>query len=195
MDRTPRHVLEQGRANAAAAWLLIAVLAGIAVESWLDADLLWAGVSTVILGLALLPPLRFRRARVMVPWEVLLVGVLPVFGWAWDAPVVTAPAFMHLAVGAAALIVTVELDAFTRVRMTDRFAVALVVLTTIAGAGLLALGQWYSDVLLGTAFLTSHDALMQGFTAATGAGIFAGVLYRAYFRRLARRGGAPGAHP
>lgn len=188
MARTPREVLEEGSLNAVVSWLLLLVLAGIAVESWLDPDPLWAGVTTVLLGLALLPPVAFRDPRRMVPWEILFIGTLPVLGWAWDAVVFTTPPFMYLSVGTLALIVTIELDAFTRVRMTDGFALLMVVITTVAGAGLLAVGQWLSDILLGTAFITTHDALMQGFVTATLTGAFAGLLYLFYFRRLAGGG-------
>ena len=68
-----------------------------------------------------------------------------------------------------------------------------VVITTMAAAGLWAVGQWLSDLYLGTGFLLGRGteeeveaALMWDFVAATVAGLAAGVLFEFYFRRRAR---------
>lgn len=191
-------VLDDRRLNAALSWLLIVVLAGVAVESWLEYDLLWAWFTTAVIALAMLPPVAFRRWTVTVPWEVLALGALPIIGWAWDTPLLLAPPLMYLSLGTVALILAVELDAFTDVELTEGFAVVFVAVATIGIAGVMAIGQWLSDRLLGTAFITTHDQLMQGFVAATGAGIVAGVLFAVAFRRLARDrvgGGAADAAP
>ncbi len=98
----------------------------------------------------------------------------------------------YVAVAAAALILAVELDVFTPVRMTHTFAVLFVVVTTVATAGLWAEARWLSDTLLGTQVLLDgrpehviEEALMWDFVAATVAGVVAGVCFEHYFRRFA----------
>jgi hypothetical protein len=90
-----------------------------------------------------------------------------------------------------ALMLAVQLDLFTPVRMNDRFAVLFVVVATTAAAGIWALSQWLSDIYLGTGFLLGRGdphavetALMWDFVAATIAGVVSGVLFEFYFRRL-----------
>jgi len=91
----------------------------------------------------------------------------------------------HFSVAALALIVAVELHAFTPVKMTHWFAVLFVV-ATIATAGAWTVVQWLSDVYLGTAFIESEHRPMRDFVAATAVGIGAGVVFEWYFRRFAR---------
>jgi len=97
----------------------------------------------------------------------------------------------YLAVAAVALIVAVELDAFTAVKMNETFAVAFVAVTTMAAAGLWALAQWLADAYLGTRLLAARGppevvetAIMWDFVAATVAGAGAGLLFELYFRRI-----------
>ncbi len=98
----------------------------------------------------------------------------------------------YLAVAAIALIVAVELDVFTPVRMNHSFAVFFVVIATMAAAGVWAVVQWLSDLYLGTRLLLNgrpehvvEAGLMWDFVAATVAGIGAGVVFAYYVRRQA----------
>jgi hypothetical protein len=141
----------------------------------------------------------------MLPWEVLALAALPVVARAVVAGeriggrTMTGRLSTYLAVAAVALIVAVELDVFTPVRMTRSFAVAFVAVTTTATAGLWAVLRWGLDVTLGTAFLLDgrpeaaiERALMLDFVAATVVGAGAGGLFVLYFRRRDarhRRGG------
>jgi hypothetical protein len=108
--------------------------------------------------------------------------------------VLTTELATHLSVAALALVVAVELEVFTPVRMPPWFAVLFVVIATMATAGVLAVSQWLSDLYLGTTFLLSpgrsedavHAAVMGDFLAATAAGVLAGVVFEWYFRRRVR---------
>lgn len=188
-----RELLEGGRRNAVVAWALTAVVASVAVGSALTGQYLWAGFTAGVLTLAVLPPLAFRTPAVMLPWEVLALGALPVIARAFAVSPLPSRLATYVAIAALALVVAVELDAFTAVRMTDWFAVLFVVVTTMATAGVWAVVQWLSDVYLGTAYLLTgvpeHEveaAVMWDFVAATVAGVLAGVLFEVYFRRRAR---------
>ncbi len=191
MDGTRRsgrvgRLLVEARANALLAWLLVGFVTVTALGSALDGQLLWAGFALAIAVLAVVPPLAYREAGVMLPWEVLAMGALPVLARALATTLPEARVAAYLSVAALALVVAVELHVFTAVRMTAWFAVVFVVVATMATAGVWAIVQWLSDVYLGTAFIPSEESLMWDFVAATAAGVLAGVVFDRYFRRRAR---------
>ncbi|QIB74946.1 hypothetical protein G3I44_12040 [Halogeometricum borinquense] len=194
-----RSVVESRRINTALAWLLICFLAIAAVVQFLNGELQWAGFTVAVAAVAIVPAVALRDPTSMLPWEVLFVAALPIIGRALIAGerlagmTFTGRVTTYLAVAAVALIVAVELDVFTPVRMNHSFAVVFVVITTMAAAGVWAVVRWLSDILLGTAFLLDNrpsdiieEALMWDFVAATVAGVFAGILFEYYFRRRAR---------
>ncbi len=188
-------VLHDSRVNAILAWLLVGVVAVLAAAAALEGELLSAGFAVAIAALAVVPPVGFRTARAMLPWEVLALASLPVLGR--TVVVVTGlgtgRVSTYVAMAAIALIVAVELHVFTAVRMNRRFAVAFVVLTTMAAAGVWAVARWIPDVLLGTTFLLKpgveesviEHRLMLDFVASTVVGVLAGGVFQLYFRRQA----------
>ena len=189
-------VLEDERRNAIVAWAVLGFLAVGVVAELLTGELLWAGFIAAVLVLALVPAVTLRDRRAMLPWELLLLAALPVVGRTFVAGqtvggmTLTGRVTSYLAVAAVALVVAVELDLFTPVRMNDRFAVLFVVVTTTAAAGIWAIAQWLSDLYLGTGFLLGRgdlhaveEALMWDFVAATIAGVLSGALFEFYFRR------------
>ncbi|MFB6140815.1 MAG: hypothetical protein ABEJ26_10320 [Halosimplex sp.] len=178
----PGRVVRRARANAAVAWVLLAAVAALAVAHALAGRYLWVGFAAAVLALALVPPLAFGDARAMLPWEVLVLAVVPLTGQA-VVPAAAQALAVYLAVAALALVVAVELHLFTTVRMTDEFAVVFVVVATLAAAGSFAVVQWLSDLFLGTAFVPGLRALMLQFTGATVVGVASGVAFTLYFRR------------
>jgi hypothetical protein len=186
------------RFNAALGWGFVGMLCLAAGVGVIEGRPLWAGFTLTLVGLAVVPAVAFRRLDAMVPWEVLAlasvpaVGRLLVVGQTVGGVTLTGRVTTYVAVAAAALIVAVELDVFTSVRMTHTFAVLFVVVTTVATAGLWAEARWLSDTLLGTQVLLDgrsehvvEEALMWDFVAATVAGAVAGVCFEYYFRRFA----------
>jgi hypothetical protein len=141
---------------------------------------LWAGFAAFVAGLALIPPVAHRDEMVMLPWEVLALGALPILGRSLSTLMYT------LRVAALALAVAVELHVFTTVEMTPWFAVLFVAIATTATAGVWAVVQWLSDIYLGTAFIHSEHRLMWDFVAAIVIGGMAGVVFQWYFRRFVR---------
>ncbi|MFB6123482.1 MAG: hypothetical protein ABEJ78_08490 [Haloferacaceae archaeon] len=191
-------VVERRRLNAVLGWTFVAFLWVMTVTNALAGRFLWAGFAAAVASLAMLPALAYRRLLAMLPWEVLALASLPVVGQALvvgrtlGGVTLTGRVTNYLAVAAIALIVAVELDVFTPVRMNYSFAVLFVVVATMATAALVALAQWGADVTLGTTFMLNdrpeaaiERALMWDFVAATVAGLFAGVLFEFYFRRMA----------
>lgn len=186
------------RLNAALAWLLILAVALVGVESVTDADWVWVTIAATVVFLSVLPPVAFRSPLVMLPWEVLALAVLPLFVRGLFGGLIGTVA-AYLGVAAVALVIAVDLDVFTPVRMTTWFAVIFVVVTTMATAGIWAVLRWLSDVFLGTTLVypspppvppaveeAALEALMWDFVGATVAGLLAGVVFARYFRQLAR---------
>jgi hypothetical protein len=187
-------VLIDRRSNTIIGWVLIAFVLGVVVESALTADYSWAAFALGTLVVALVPPMAYRDPTVLLPWEVLLLAIVPLLGRALASTVLATQWGTYLGVAALALIVAVELDVFTSVRMTEWFAVLFVVLATMSAAGTWAVLRWSSDVLLGTSFLLRpgvaesviEEEVMWEFTYSTAAGLLAGGVFELYFRRLAR---------
>ncbi|MFC4541740.1 hypothetical protein ACFO5R_07345 [Halosolutus amylolyticus] len=187
MSRTPlEELIANDRYNAAVAWLLVVAIAAIGVGEFVTGGLLWTTFAVTLAILALLPPLRFRSPLAMLPWEVLLLAALPVLGMALEAERLTGHFASYLSVAAIALVLAVELQTFTTVRMTPGFAVVFVVVTTMATAALWALLRWSVAGLLGVPFQADHDDVMWEFVYSAIAGLGAGIVFELYFRRLGR---------
>ena len=180
-DRLAR-LFRSGRTNALIAWSMVAVLASTFFESLLGFDLLPMVLVAAITGVVVAPTVAARDPQVMLPWEVLGLALLPILvRTLLGGEVGTFAAYM--AIAAFALIITVELHMFTTLRVTHWFAVLFVVLTTMASAAAWTVLRWNADRLLGTEYLTTNEALMIEWLYVTLAGVAAGVLFDAYFRR------------
>ncbi|MCG1004340.1 MULTISPECIES: hypothetical protein [Halobacterium] len=171
--------------NAVIAWLLVAVLALVFVDSALGFDQQWMLFVAAVGAIVLVPPAAFREWRVMLPWELLVLALLPILVRGLFGGTVGTFA-TYFALASVALVVVVELHLFTALEVTHWFAVVLVVLTTLASGAAWAVVRWNFDQYLGTDYLTTNEALMTEFVWVTLAGFAAGVLFDAYFRRRDR---------
>ena len=193
-ETTIERLLRDEQLNAALAWVVVAGVGLTAVGSVLAGALLWSVFATVVAAIVLLPPLVFADPEVMLPWEVLALAGLPVLGRSVATLQVTSRVGTYLSVAALALVVVVELHAFTSVSMSPSFAVAFVAIATMAVAGMWAVLRWTVDLWLGTGFLLDpaldreaiERGLMLEFVASTVAGVLAGVVFEFYIRRRAR---------
>ena len=178
-------LFRDSRYNAGLAWLLIAVLAGVFVESLLGLDYRWILFVAVVGAVVCLPPIAYREWRVMLPWELLVVALLPILVRGLVGGTVGTVA-TYISLAALALLVVVELHMFTSLTVTHWFAVVLVVLTTLAVVGVWTILRWSADQFLGTAFLVDNETLMIEWLYVTVAGVVAGVLFDSYFTRRDR---------
>lgn len=184
MSNSPlSELLSERRRNATIAWLLLALAALAGVGGIVVTGPLWSVFAVVTVLLGLVPPIAFRSRYMMLPWEVLAVALLPLVGIALGADRLSSPLIAYLAVAAVGLVVVVELDAFTSLRMSPGFAIVMVVASTMAAAALWAMLQWYAAIALERPFDLTNDELMVEFIYATLAGFAGGVLFRTYFRR------------
>lgn len=171
--------------NTLLGWGVVAIIAVTAVEEWLSGDPLWAGFATLVVAVVTAPAVRYRTPAVMPPWEVVLLAALPVIGRAVATLTLTTAVATYLAVAALALIVAVELHAFTPVRMTIGFAVVLVVVTTMATAAVWAVGRGASAWLFGIGAFPGQKEMGWEFVSSTVAGFVGGGVFELYFRRRA----------
>jgi hypothetical protein len=173
--RRLRGFIVDERLNAVAAWLLVGLVCVVAVASFLEGDLLWTWFSAVVVAIVVVPAVSYRNPRVMLPWEVLAIAFLPVLGRTLASFPLSSDLATYLSVAALALVVAVELDVFTAVRMTDGFAAFFTVVVTMAAAGVWAVVQWLSDLLLGTTFIYPDPVLVPD------AAVQQGVVGKAYW--------------
>ena len=183
-DRLTR-LVRDGRLNAVAAWAMIAVLAGVLVESAIDYDVLSAAIAVGLGAVVLAPTAAARDWRAMLPAELVGLSLLPILVRALSGGELGTFA-TYVAIAALALVIAVDLHMFTTLRLTHWFAVAFVVMATLATAAVWTVLRWNLDQRAGTAYLTTNDALMVEWMYVTLAGIAAGLLFDGYFRRRGR---------
>jgi len=187
-------LFRSGRTNATIAWFLVALLGIVVVESIVDVDRLWIVFTMATAVIVLVPPVAHREWRMMLPWELLSLALLPIWVRALFGGELGTFGY-YLSVAGLALLVTVELHMFTSVQLTHWFAVLLVVLTTLASVAAWSVVRWLLDQQFGTQLLiepgmtqeAANAALMGEFIWVTLAGLAAGVLFDAYFRGRGRQ--------
>lgn len=74
LDDTFEKPFRDGRTNAIIAWVLVAILTAVFVESVLDIDYQWTLLVGVVSAVVLVPLVAYRKWRVMLPWELLFVA-------------------------------------------------------------------------------------------------------------------------
>ena len=179
-------LFRDGWTNAVLAWALVGVLVVVFVESLLDFDRLWIAFVATAGAIVLVPPAAYREWRVMLPWELLAFALMPILVRAALGGELGVFAY-YLSVAGLALVVTVELHMFTELEMTHWFAVLFVTMATMASVAAWTVARWTADLLVGTNFLTTNEALMTEWTYVALAGLAAGIIFDAYFRRRDRQ--------
>lgn len=180
-------LIHDERTNAAVGWLLLGIVAVDGVENLLRDVPLWGGFELLVVAVAAMPALMTREWTAMVPWPILSITALAVLV---GTAVVPFEMTVYLAIASLAFVVVVELEAFTSVELSSRFAVGFAVLTTIALQALWTIAQFYSDQWLGTDFLRTQTELQRDFVVVTAVGFVLGVVFQWYFVRFESVGAA-----
>ena len=178
---TLKHLVHGQRANAVIGWGLTGIVALSAIGSALTAAILWCGLALLVVVVASMPALATRDWTAMLPWPVLSVAAVAVIARAIG---LGPEAAGYLIVATLALMVVVELEVFTSVELTRRFAVAFAVMTTMALQALWTVAQFFSDRWFGTAFLRSQTELQQDIVIVTIIGFVLGALFEWYLVRF-----------
>lgn len=115
--------------NATLGWVFVGVVILIAAVSLLLGALIEGLLALAAAGILAIPAVLRRDWRVMLPWPLGLVVAVGVTARTLGvAPEVSG----YVAISSVALAAVVELDAFTDVEMSRRFAVLFAVMTTLA---------------------------------------------------------------
>lgn len=177
-------VAKSGRPNAIVGWVLVVLIVGSSIESVLTGAYLWGAFTLVSALVSVVPALWSRDWTEMVPWFLLALVALSAITRARELYPETSG---YVAVATLALIFVIELDAYTQVDMSRRFAVVFAVLTTMAVQGLWVVAQFYSDRWLGTGFLRSQTELQWDLVIVTGVGFALGLVFQAYLTIAGQR--------
>ncbi|SDK68540.1 hypothetical protein [Natronorubrum texcoconense] len=188
-------LFRSGRTNALISWVLVGILCLVFLESVLDLDRLWILFVAATAIIVLAPPVAYWDWRMMLPWELLVVALLPILiRGLFGGELGTFGYYLSVAGLALLLIVELHMFAFSDLRLTHWATVVLVVMTTMASGAAWAIVRWNMDRQLGTSFLTepgmsqdtANATLMGEFVWVTLAGVVAGILFDAYFKRRGR---------
>jgi len=178
------------RRNGTLGWLVVTLLVGLAIHQGITGVYRWFFFTAMALVLILLPAAALRDPYALPPWELLALAAVPVVDTAVLGETLISPVAVYLAVAAVALIVAVDIHNYTPVRMSREFAIALVVIATLALGATWNVAQWVADTALGTDYLVgdrtqdgANRAMMIDFLYATVAGLLAGTLFTGYLRR------------
>lgn len=178
-------LFDNERINAGIGWILTGAVVLAAIRNVLTNAFLWGGLTLLVAVVIAVPAFVSGDWTLMVPWPLVLVTASALLVRTFDLlPEMTG----YVTIVAFALILVGELDAFTGVDMTRRFAVGFATLTAMATQGLWTVAQFYSDRWLGTAFLRSKTELQWDFVIVTVVAIIMGGLLEWYLRQVGHDG-------
>lgn len=176
---------DQGLLNFAGVMMFEAFFLGFGAWSFLYASRLW-GLLAIFVALLVAAPTVSQRNMRTIPWELValvsLIFVQKILGSKFVDPMT----LNYLSAAGIALILVVELDEFTEFSTNSFFAIFITAVSTVAVAGFWAVARWISDIYLNTTLIATEHELMVEFTAATVAGITAGLLFQYYFKERDR---------
>ena len=182
-------LLKNTALNAFVGWTMVLFLALLGMGNFIYGRFIWTILIAFVISIIIIPAIRMHKLSVMPSWYFVFLTILPIVGssTAWYFFSTSIP--FYFSVATIALLVAAEINWFTSVKMTDKFAILLVVVTTLAISGLWHLIEWLLDIYLGTSYLLSglspdaiNDAVMYQFIYAMVSGVAAGTLFGWYFR-------------
>lgn len=175
--------------NAFFGWFMVLLLILMGAVNLTDGRLTWFALIVFVISIIIAPALILRDISVMPSWYFVILAILPILGSTTAYHLFLTGIPVYFSVATIAMLFVAELSWFTSVRMGNRFAVLLVIITTLAMSGFWHLLQWAFDVYLGTTFLLDartpeqiNDAVMYEFIYATIAGIAAGYFFGWYLK-------------
>lgn len=188
LDRLSK-LLKNTALNAFAGWTMVLLLSMLGVGNFIYGRFAWTILITFVISIIIAPAIRMRKFSVMPSWYFILLAIIPIIGssTAWYFFSTSIP--FYVSVATIALLLAAEIHWFSSVKMNYKFAILLVIVTTLAISGLWHLVEWLLDVYFGTTYLLNgqtpdmiNDIVMHEFIYATIAGIAAGAFFGWYFR-------------
>lgn len=183
--------------EAEASWVAALVLFFATVYVTVKMDIPWVAFGIAAISLYVLPIVSMRNPFRALPWEMTLLLAAPLLlhisegsrtlmesvGW-WDDLTSVALAFSLTTIG---LLLTVELQLYTTVRMNRPFAILFVVMFTLGASGFWQVGQWVDQQLYGAELLPSNYVAMKSLLWTLVGGILMGFVYALYLRAMSTR--------
>ncbi|ATU09262.1 hypothetical protein BKM01_05260 [Methanohalophilus portucalensis] len=189
------HILHDTRLNTVLSWAIVLVLIFLATVNFFEGRFTWTILIIFIVIIVILPGVFFCKPSVMPSWLLLLLVLIPIVGNTTAYYFFLTRIPVYISVATLSLLIVAELNWFTSVRMNPKFAIYLVIITTLAVTGMWHFMRWVLDVMIGTTFLLDgrsvdaiNAAVMYEFIYALIAGIVAGVLFGWYFKTMMKKG-------
>lgn len=155
----------------------------------------WTILIISVVIIIILPGLFFCKPSVMPSWFLLLLVLIPIIGSTTAYHFFLTGIPVYISVATISLLIVAEINWFTSVRMNPKFAILLVIITTLAVTGMWYFLRWMLDITIGTTFLLDgrpvdviNAAVMYEFIYALIAGIIAGILFGWYFKSMVKKG-------
>lgn len=169
--------------NARIGWSVAVGVTLVAIWTLVSEPSLWSVFSLALVAIIALPAVVRRDTTTMAPWPLLAIA-----GLAATARIggVFGETAGHVAIATLALLIVVELDVFTPIELSRRFAVVFAVLTTMAIEAIWIIVQYVTDIAVGTNYIRSQTALQKDIVLVSATSIAIGVVFYAYVRRLDR---------
>lgn len=173
-------LLRDARTNALIGWgAAVCVVIAAALDFALSPSI-WGGYALLFLVVIALPAVVSRDWTTMAHWPLILVAsVAVVVKLGGLFPEATG----YTAIVALALVIVVELDTFTSIELSRRFAVFFAVLMATAIEAIWIVVQFVSDRWFGTEYLTTQTALQLDIVAVTAVSLAVGVVFYWYLVR------------
>jgi hypothetical protein len=182
-------ILRDTSLNAFLGWAMVLLLFLLGIVNFMDGRFTWSVLSFSVIFIITAPALLLRKISIMPSWYFIILAIMPIVGSTTAYHFFFTSIPVYFSVATIALLLVAEISWFTSVRMHYKFAIILVVATTLAMSGLWHLLHWLLDVNFGTTFLLDgrsqeaiNAAVMYEFMYATVAGIIAGIIFGLYFR-------------
>lgn len=167
--------------NAVLGWVFIGIVVVTALMSLLIEGLLGGVLAVIAAAILVIPAVVRRDWRVMVPWPL---GLAVAVGVTARTLRVVPEVSGYVAISSVALAVVVELDAFTDIEMSRRFAVLSAVMMTVAFQSWWTIAGYQSDQWFGTSFILSQAELQWDLVAVMLVSLVMGGLFLWYFDRI-----------
>lgn len=174
--------------NALLGWAVVGATTLGAATSVVADRPVWGVLATVLVAVAVAPAVAAREWTALVPWPLLAVAATAVTLGGVGVAAETAGV---VTIATLALVATVELDCYTPVDLSRRFAVGFAVATAMALEAIWIVVQFVSDRWLGTAFLTTQTELQRDIVVVAVASLAIGGSFYWYFARFEPAGLRP----
>ncbi len=192
MDKTQHftHLLQDNKINSFLSWAIVIVLIIVAIINFSEGRYTWTVLTIFTIIVIILPALHFRNPKVMPTWYLLFLVILPLIASTTASYLFLVRIPVYISIATISLLLVAEINWFTSVKMNPKYAILLVLITTLAVTGLWHLMRWLLDISLGTSFILDgrgedilNAEVMHEFIYSTIAGLISGLIFAWYFKK------------